>query len=59
MSWYLTSIRLPRDLVAELKALAQRETTRTGETVTWARLLRDAARRTVEQAKAQRPPAGV
>ncbi len=50
----LTSIRMPQELVTELKTLAEQETARTGERVTWAKLLREAARGLIKAAKGQR-----
>ncbi len=50
----LTSIRMPPELVNELKTLAAKETARTGETVTWARLVREAARGLIKAAKGRR-----
>jgi hypothetical protein len=47
----VTSIRMPPGLLEELKTLARQETARTGETVTWAKLLREGARRTLREAK--------
>ena len=57
MCSHMTSIRMPPELLAELKALAQQETARTGETVSWAKLLRQAARRLVQEAKRRSPKA--
>jgi hypothetical protein len=54
----LTSIRLPTALLNELKTLAQEETERTGERVTFARLLRDGARHLVQEAKRRKPKPG-
>jgi hypothetical protein len=52
----LTSIRLPVTLLDELRDLARQETQRTGETVTWARLLRDGARRLLKDSKQSARP---
>jgi hypothetical protein len=52
----LSSIRMPVQLLDDLKALARAETERTGETVTWARLLRDGARQLLKGMK--RPVSG-
>ena len=38
----LISIRLPRETVERLRALARREAARRNEDVTWARLVREA-----------------
>jgi hypothetical protein len=51
MCTVLTSIRMPPELLAELKALAREETARRGESVSWAKLVREGARRTLQQAK--------
>ncbi len=51
MCTVLTSIRMPPELLAELRALAREESVRRGEQVTWARLLREGARRTLQLAK--------
>jgi predicted DNA-binding protein len=51
MSSVLTSIRMPPELLKDLKALARRESLRRGESVSWAELVREAARRTLQQKK--------
>ena len=38
----VTSIRLPADILARLRALAHKESLRTGREVTWAKLVRNA-----------------
>jgi hypothetical protein len=55
MTSVLTSIRLPAALLGDLKTLAKQETLRTGERVTWARLLRDGARHLLKEAKRSAP----
>jgi Arc/MetJ-type ribon-helix-helix transcriptional regulator len=51
MSSILTSIRMPPELLKDLKALARQESVRRGESVSWAELVREGARRTLQQKK--------
>jgi hypothetical protein len=54
----LMSLRMSPEMLADLKALAARESVRRGEFVSWARLVREAAARTLAEAKQERscPP---
>jgi hypothetical protein len=52
----ITSIRLPPQLLADLKALARNESVRRGEFVSWARLVREEAAKALKRAKRPPPP---
>lgn len=57
MSTLLLSIRMRPEMLAALKTLAARESARRGEAVSWARIVREAAARTLEEAKLEAAPA--
>jgi hypothetical protein len=59
MATILTSIRLPPEMLKELRALAKKESHRRGEQVSWAGLLREAATNLLKRAKSgPRRPTG-
>jgi Arc/MetJ-type ribon-helix-helix transcriptional regulator len=47
----LMSLRMSPEMVAELKDLAKAESVRRGEFVSWAKLMRESAARTLKKAK--------
>jgi hypothetical protein len=47
----LLSLRLSPEMLADLKAIAARESARRGEFVSWAKVMRDSAARTIRKAK--------
>jgi hypothetical protein len=49
----LMSLRMSPEMVAELKDLATAESARRGEFVSWAKLMRESAARTLKKAKRQ------
>jgi hypothetical protein len=51
MSTLLLSLRMEPEMLAALKTLAARESVRRGEVVSWARIVREAAARTLEEAR--------
>jgi hypothetical protein len=53
MCTLLLSLRMSPDMLTALKELASRESVRRGEYVSWARLVREAAARTLEEANRQ------
>jgi hypothetical protein len=45
----IAAIRMPPDMLEELKTLAMHESLRRGEVVSWAKLVRESAARLLEQ----------
>jgi hypothetical protein len=56
MSTVLTGIRLPPEMLNDLKAVAKQESERRGEYVSWARLLRECAAYVLKRARSGQPP---
>ena len=49
----VTSIRLPKKMLADLKALARREAVRRGRDVTWATIMRELVERRLRRERAE------
>jgi hypothetical protein len=52
----LMSLRMSEEMLADLKKLAERESARRCEFVSWARLVREAAARLLDEAKLEAVP---